>query len=49
MKRFYELIHKLNFSYIKNNIQNIKLGEDFAKFVVVRHGEKGGDGNLSEN
>jgi hypothetical protein len=49
MKRFYELIHKLNFSYIKNYIQNIKLGEDFAKFVVVRHGEKWWDGNLTEH
>ena len=49
MNRFYELVCKLNFSYIKNNHNSLSSGEVFGKFVFVRHWEKAWDGNLSEN
>ncbi len=47
MNRFEQVIKQLNFPYIKKNIEKLKPGEVFGKFVMIRHGEKGSDGNLT--
>jgi hypothetical protein len=48
MIRFKEVVERLNFPYIKKNINTLVPWEVFAKFVIVRHGEKDeSNGNLT--
>ena len=47
MNRFEQVIKQLNFPYIKKNIDILQPGEVFGKFVMIRHGEKAPDGNLT--